>query len=90
MTCPRERRPGSMFFNFPFRAAAIALLVVQSTSCVPLLIGGVVGYVAREKGVGVVEPAGSGSGYDYDTAPAYGDGATYDYSGPEFTDEPVY
>ncbi len=39
-----------------------------STSCVPLAIGAagaVGGYMARDSGVGVVEPAGSQDNYEY-------------------------
>ncbi|QTN32824.1 hypothetical protein HZ994_10945 [Akkermansiaceae bacterium] len=52
----------------------------------PLLLGGVVGYVARDQGVGVVEPLGSGAPQSYG-APAYGDSSGYDTGA---YDEPVY
>jgi hypothetical protein len=67
----------------------LAVLVTQASSCVPLLIGGVVGYVARDKGLGRVDGGGD-TAAGYDTTPAYGDGADYDFSGSEYTDEPVY
>lgn len=52
-------------------------IVIATSSCVPLAIGAAgvaVGYIAREEGVGVVEPASSTSSeptYDSSEAPVY-------------------
>lgn len=52
-------------------------IVTAMNSCVPLAVGAAgvaVGYIAREEGVGVVEPAGSSSSeptYDSSEAPVY-------------------
>lgn len=62
-----------------------SLLSLLGTSCVPLLIGGVVGYVAREDGIGVVEPiSGQDTKYRYSTTPPE------EYNNSEYSDYPVY
>lgn len=55
----------SPFFKYLLLGLTLTCL---STSCVPLAIGaaGVAGgYMIRESGVGVVEPAGSEDTYEY-------------------------
>lgn len=45
---------------------------ILATSCVPLLIGGAIGYVARDKGIGVIEPvSGSDQTESYETTSPY-------------------
>lgn len=71
-----------------FRLAGFCFVCIASSSCVPLLVGGVVGYVASEKGIGEVAPLGSGGSQDYDAPIEYGGaGSSYDSGG---YDEPVY
>jgi hypothetical protein len=67
----------------------LTVLFTQASSCVPLLIGGAVGYVARDKGLGRVDERGD-TRAGFDTTPDYGAGADYDVSESEYTDEPVY
>lgn len=68
-------------------------IVTAMTSCVPLAIGAAgaaAGYIARDAGVGVVEPAsgsGGGSQSDYYSPPVYEDPSSYDTGG---YDQPVY
>lgn len=79
----------SRFFT---RLALVALLVFQTSSCVPLFVGGVIGYVARDQGVGKVGPVDGGGdkSYDYNSSSGYDDGAAYEYEEPGFSDMPVY
>ena len=81
------------------RAVVIGFLVFQMSSCVPLVVGGVAGYVAHAQGFGKIGPVGGGEdktyGYgsspSYQSAPAYDDSAAYEYeAAPNFEDTPVY
>ena len=74
-------------FCVVFRLAGFCFVCIASSSCVPLLVGGVVGYVANEKGVGEVAPLGSSGSQSYEPPAAYGESGSYDSGG---YDEPVY
>jgi hypothetical protein len=63
-----------------FRVLMICVLAVGMSSCLPLLAGVAVGYVAHSEGVGIAPPLNSGRTYE---APAQ----EYDAGG---YDEPVY
>ena len=63
-----------------FRALAVCALAAGMSSCLPLLAGAAVGYIARDEGVGIAPPLDSGRTYE---APAQ----DYDAGG---YDEPVY
>lgn len=81
-------KPASKNLRRLVQAAVLFCMVLPTNSCVPLLIGGVVGYVARGEGVGVVRPLGSDGGSQaYDTPAGHGDAGGYDEGA---YDEPVY
>jgi len=71
----------------PIQAAVLIPIVLCSSSCVPLLVGGVVGYVAHSEGFGVAKPLDSGGSQTYGEPAAYGDAGGYDEGA---YDEPVY
>ena len=75
------------FFCAVFRLAGFCFVCAASSSCVPLLVGGVVGYVASEKGVGEVAPLGSSGSQSFEPHTDYGDTGSFDSGG---YDEPVY
>lgn len=68
------------FLLRPFRALLICALAAGMSSCLPLLAGVAVGYVAHSEGVGIAPPLDSSRNYDL---PAQ----EYDAGG---YDEPVY
>lgn len=74
-------------FRRLIQAAVLISVVIGTSSCVPLLIGGVVGYVAHSEGIGVVRPIGSGGSQSYDEPAADGNTGGYD---TDTYDEPVY
>ena len=73
------------------RLAAICCAVLGLNSCIPLAIGAAAGYIARDEGVGVVRPAGSGRGV-YVDPPTHEEMEEYENSSYESGgyDEPVY
>lgn len=75
------------FFCAVFRLAGFCFVCAASSSCVPLVVGGVVGYVASEKGVGEVAPLGSSGSQPYEPRTDNDDAGSYDSGG---YDEPVY
>jgi hypothetical protein len=57
----------------------VCFFTILTTSCVPLLVGGVVGYIARDQGIGVIDPvSGSDQPETYDSTPLY-ESDDYDY-----------
>lgn len=61
------------FTAFKFFLICFAI-VTSASSCVPLAVGAAgvaVGYIARDEGVGVAEPAGSGSSDSSYDQPVY-------------------
>ena len=88
MTGKMSENSTSKKFCRLIQAVILISTVLCASSCVPLLIGGVVGYVARGEGFGVAAPLGSGGGSQaYDSPAAYGDTGGYDAGA---YDEPVY
>ena len=87
MTGMMSENPVSEKFRRPIQAAVLISMVLSTNSCVPLLIGGVVGYVAHSEGFGVAKPLNPGSTKTYDEPAAYGDGGGYDAGD---SDAPVY
>lgn len=45
-------------------AAFLCVLAIGMSSCVPLMIGAAVGYIARDEGLGTAPPMHSGDTYD--------------------------
>lgn len=83
-------RSTQLGYSGVLRAGSVCCVAFGLSSCIPLVIGAAAGYIAREEGVGVVKPHGSG-GSPYVDPPTYEETEAYDEPYAEGGyDEPVY
>jgi hypothetical protein len=68
------------------RLAAVCCFLLALNSCIPLAVGAAVGYIARDEGMGVAKPLGSGRSV-YVDPPTHEEMEEYENGG---YDEPVY